>query len=111
MHVYLYTCTIIMVQCIGIDQDTCDPAMMALQLCYSDIKTALDTHITVVASSCFSKCLVPAEIHSTIISSPSMPSGDKVNMFLKGARTYCIINEWHQAAAKECCDSIKPRDR
>ena len=87
MHVYLYTCTIIMVQCIGIDQDTCDPAMMALQLCYSDIKTALDTHIAVVASSCFSKCLVPAEIHSTIISSPSMPSGDKVNMFLNAVET------------------------
>ena len=31
------------------------------------------------------------------------------SIVVKGARTYCIINEWHQAAAKECCDSIKPR--
>ena len=69
---------------VSIGEDTCDPAMMTLQLCYmySDIKTALDTHITVVASSCCLKCLVPAEVHSTIVSSLSMPSGDKANMFL-----------------------------
>ena len=62
--------------------DTIDPAVMALQLCYSDIKTALDSHINAVVSSSFSQCLVPAGIHSTIICSPSMPSGNKVNMFL-----------------------------
>ena len=30
--------------------------------------------------------------------------GPKIFNFcvLKGARTYCIINKWHQAAAKEC---------
>ena len=63
---------------VGVD----DPAVMALQLCYSDIKKALDSHITAVVSSSFSQCLVPSDIHSTIISSLSMPSGDKVNMFL-----------------------------
>ena len=62
--------------------DTSDPALMALQLCYSDIKTALDSHITAVVSSSFSHCLIPPDVHSTIISSPSMPSGDKVNTFL-----------------------------
>ena len=59
-----------------------DPAAMALQLCYSDIKKALDSHITAVVSSSFSQCLIPSGIHSTIINSPSMPSGDKVDMFL-----------------------------
>ena len=59
------------------------PAVMALQLCYSDIKEALDSHITTVVSSSFSQCLIPPGIHSNIINSPSMPSGDKVNMFLK----------------------------
>ena len=63
---------------IGLD----DPAVMALQLCYSDIKKALDSHITAVVSSSFSQCLIPSDIHSTIISSLSMPSSDKVNMFL-----------------------------
>ena len=58
--------------------DTSDPAMMALQMCYSNIKNALDTHINTVVSSSFSQCLIPSDIHSTIISSPSMPSGDKV---------------------------------
>ena len=68
--------------CIGIGLDTSEPAVMALQLCYSDIKKALDSHINAVVSSSFSQCLVPSDIHSIIISSPSMPSGDKVNMFL-----------------------------
>ena len=63
---------------VGVD----NPAVTALQLCYSDIKKALDSHITAVVSSSFSQCLVPSDIHSTIISSSSMPSGDKVNMFL-----------------------------
>ena len=63
---------------VGVD----DPAVVALQLCYSDIKKALDSHITAVVSSSFSQSLVPSDIHSTIISSLSMPSGDKVNMFL-----------------------------
>ena len=72
----------LLVYCIGIGLDASDPAVMALQLCYNDIKKALDSHITAVVSSSFSQCLVPLDIHSTIISSPSMPSGDKVNMFL-----------------------------
>ena len=55
---------------------------MALQLCYSDIKIALDSHINVVVSSSFSQCLVPSATHLAIISSLSMPPGDKVNMFL-----------------------------
>ena len=63
---------------VGVD----GPAAMALRLCYSDIKKALDSHITAVVSSSFSQCLVPSAIHSTIINSLSMPSGDKVNMFL-----------------------------
>ena len=75
MHVYVYV-----IDLLGVD--TIDPAVTALQLCYSDIKTALDSHINAVVSSSFSHCLVPASIHSTIICSPSMPSGDKVNMFL-----------------------------
>ena len=77
MFVMLCACYWFIVS-VGVD----DPAVMALQLCYSDIKKALDSHITAVVSSSFSQCLVPSDIHSTIISSLSMPSGDKVNMFL-----------------------------
>ena len=68
---------------VSVGVDTSDPAVMALQLCYSDTKKALDSHITAVVSSSFSQCLVPSHIHSTIINSQSMPSGDKVNMFLE----------------------------
>ena len=67
---------------VSVGVNTNDPAVMALQLCYEDIKKALDSHITAVASSSFSQCLVPSDIHSTIINSPCMPSGDKVNRFL-----------------------------
>ena len=77
----LHVCYWFICICI-IGMDTSDPAMMAFQLCYSDIKTALDSHINAVVSSSFSQCLVPASIHSTIICSLSMPSGGKVNMFL-----------------------------
>ena len=72
--------------------DTSDPAMMALQMCYSNIKNALDTHINTVVSSSFSQCLIPSDIHSTIISSPSMPSGDKVNMFLNAVELQISVD-------------------
>ena len=80
MHMYIMVCVyvIIIIYCIGIGVDTSDPAVMALQLCYSDIKKALDSHITAVVSLSFSQCLLPSDIHSTIISSLSMPSGDKL---------------------------------
>ena len=72
--------------------DTSDPAMMALQMCYSNIKNALDTHLNTVVSLSFSQCLIPSDIHSTIISSPSMPSGDKVNMFLNAVERQISVD-------------------
>ena len=68
--------------------DTSDPAMMAFQLCYSNIKKALDSHITVVVSSSFSQCLVSSDIHSTIINTHSMPCGDKINTFLNAVESH-----------------------
>ena len=69
---------------VSVGADTSDPAMMALQMCYSDIKNALDTHINAVVSTSFLQCLIPSDIHSTIISSCTFYAlcSDKVNMFL-----------------------------
>ena len=73
----------LLTNCIGLGvEESSDPAVMALQLCYSDIKTALDSHINAVIVPSFSQCLVPSDIHSTIVNSPCMPSDDKVNKFL-----------------------------
>ena len=91
LHVYNGTCTLL-VQCIGIGVDTSDPAMMALQLCYSNLKKALDSHITAVVSSSFSQCLLSSDIHSAIISTHSMPSGDKVNMFLNAVEKKIAVD-------------------
>ena len=50
--------------------------------------------------------------HSTLsVKQREDPDLVDIILYLKGARTYCIINKWHQATAKECCDSIKPLDR
>ena len=95
----MHACMLIMLHvcynCIGIGigvDTSSDPAVMALQLCYSDIRTALDSHITVVVSSSFSQSLIPSEVHSTIINSPSLPSGDKVNMFLNAVEKKIAVD-------------------
>ena len=69
-----------------------DLAVMALQLCYSDIKTALDSHITAVVSLSFSQSLISSDVNSTIINSPSLPSGDKVNMFLNAVEKKIAVD-------------------
>ena len=68
-----------------LDAETSNPAMMAFKLCYSNIKKALDSHITVVADSSFAQSLklIPSKVHKTIINTPSMPSGEKVKIFLE----------------------------
>ena len=63
--------------------ETSNPAMMAFKLCYSNIEKALDSHITVVANSSFAQCLIASKVYKTIISTPSMPSGEKVKIFLE----------------------------
>ena len=63
--------------------ETSNPAMMAFKLCYSNIKKALDSHITAVADSSFAQSLIPSKVHKTIISTPSMPSGEKVKILLE----------------------------
>ena len=57
--------------------------MMAFKLCYSNIKKALDSHITAVADLSFAQSLIPSKVHKTIISTPSMPSGEKVMILLE----------------------------
>ena len=91
----LHVCYNLCYNCIGIGigvDTSSDLAVMALQLCYSDIKTALDSHITAVVSSSFSQSLISSDINSTIINSPSMPSGDKVNMFLNAVERKIAVD-------------------
>ena len=63
--------------------ETSNPAMMAFKLCYSNIKKALDSHITAVADSSFAQSLIPSKVHKNIISTPYMPSGEKVKILLE----------------------------
>ena len=71
-----------------VGMEKCDPAMMAFHLCYSSIKNALDSHINAVVSSSFAQHLIPSEVHMIIISTPCMPSGDKVNMLLEAVEKH-----------------------
>ena len=59
-----------------------DPGVKAFQQYYSTLKNALDSHINLIASSSFSKCLISADMNAIITCTPSMPSGDKVSLFL-----------------------------
>ena len=68
---------------VSLDAETSNPAMMAFKLCYSSIKKALDSHITAVADSSFAQSLIPSKVHKNIISTPYMPSGEKVKILLE----------------------------
>ena len=68
---------------VSLGAETSNPAMMAFKLCYSNIKKALDSHITAVADSSFAQSLIPSKVHKNIISTPSMPSGEKVKILLQ----------------------------
>ena len=57
--------------------------MMAFKLCYSSIKKALVSHITPVADSSFAQSLIPSTVHTNIISTPTMPSGEKMKILLE----------------------------
>ena len=75
-----------MCTCIGVE--TSNPAMRAFKLCYSNIKKALDSHITVVADSSFAQSLIPSKVHKNIISTPYMPSGEKVKILLEAVEKH-----------------------
>ena len=62
--------------------DTDDPGVKAFQQYYSILQNALDSHINLIASSSYSQHLISADMNTTIACTPSMPSGDKVNLFL-----------------------------
>lgn len=74
--------------------DTSDPGVQAFQQCYSTLQNALDSHIDVIASSCYSRGLIPKSVNATITCTPYMPSGDKVNKFLSSVEEH--IAEDHQ---------------
>ena len=62
--------------------------MMAFKLCYSNIKKALDSHIIAVADSSFAQSLIPSKDHKNIVSTPSMPSGEKVTILLEAVEKH-----------------------
>ena len=62
--------------------DTNDPGVKAFQQCYSTLQNALDSHINIIASSSYSRGLIPGSVNATITCTSHMPSGDKVNKFL-----------------------------
>ena len=68
--------------------ETSNPAMMAYKLCYSNIKKALGSHITAVADSSYAQRLIPSKVYKNIISTPSMPSGEKVKIFLEAVEKH-----------------------
>ena len=80
MYLIVYT------HAVGVDAD--DPGVKAFQQYYSILKKALDSHINFIASSAYSQCLISADMNATITCTPSMPSGDKVSLFLSAIEKY-----------------------
>ena len=65
---------------VGVDAD--NPGVKAFQQHYSTLQNALDSHINLIVSSSYSQRLISADMNATITCTPSMPSGDKVSLFL-----------------------------
>ena len=76
-------CVCIDVVHVSLGAETSNPAMTAFKLCYSIIKKALVSHTTPVADSSYAQKLIPSKVHKNIISTPYMPSGEKVKILLE----------------------------
>ena len=78
----------LIVYTIGVD--TSGPGVRAFQQYYSTLQNALDSHINVIASSSYSRGLIPRSVNATITCTPYLPSGDKVNMFLSTVEKHIV---------------------